>query len=219
VTHDAPDHEAMREAMVQHQLAARDIHSGAVLDAMRRVRREAFVPSELSERAYEDAPLPIAAGQTISQPYVVAWMVQALELEAGDRVLEVGTGSGYAAAVLAKLAAEVYTVERIASLYEETAQRLEREGHGNVHLRCADGSLGWPEAAPFDAILVSAGAPAIPRTLEAQLVVGGRLVVPVGDVGDQTLMRIRRLDAQRFERTALGSVRFVPLVGSEGWSG
>ncbi|MFQ5459763.1 MAG: protein-L-isoaspartate(D-aspartate) O-methyltransferase, partial [Anaerolineae bacterium] len=166
--------------MVENQLAVRGIADGAVLTAMAMVPREAFVDPDLAEYAYDDAPLPIDAGQTISQPYMVALMLEALEVRPSDRVLEVGTGSGYAAAVLSMIAAEVFTVERIESLATAARRRLADLGHDNVHVRRGDGTLGWREEAPFDAVVVAAGGPEAPQALLEQLGVGGRLVIPIG---------------------------------------
>jgi len=215
---DSRSFEQQRAAMVERQIAARGVRSQAVLDAMRTVRREGFVPSYLGEFAYEDAPLPIEEEQTISQPYIVAFMVEALGLEGHERVLEIGTGSGYSAAVLAEIARQVYTIERHGGLARSAEARLSEEGYEQVRVRCGDGTLGWPEEAPFDAIVVAAGGPAVPDSLREQLAIGGRLVIPVGDqVGHQTLRRITRLGADEFRDEDLGGVRFVPLVGEEGW--
>jgi len=210
--------DARRERMVERQIAARGVRDARVLQAFRDVPRHAFVPPEFAAAAYDDRALPIAAGQTISQPYVVALMVEALSLVPGDRVLEVGTGSGYAAAVLSRLAAEVYTIERHAELADLARARCAALGYANVQVRVADGTLGWPEAAPFDAILVSAGGPRVPSTLEAQLAIGGRLVIPVGaGRHSQNLLRVTRTAADQLEREDIGLVQFVPLVGAEGW--
>jgi protein-L-isoaspartate(D-aspartate) O-methyltransferase len=213
-----PGAEEARRRMVRQQIAARGVRSPQVLSAMAKVRREGYVPSYLGEFAYEDTPLPIEEEQTISQPYIVAYMVEALGLEGGERVLEIGTGSGYAAAVLGEIAGEVYTIERHASLARSAAERLRRDGYDHVHVRHGDGTLGWPEAAPFDGIVVAAGGPAVPLSLREQLAVGGRLVIPVGEsVGLQRLTRVTRVAAERYEQEDLGGVRFVPLVGAEGW--
>jgi protein-L-isoaspartate(D-aspartate) O-methyltransferase len=213
-----PEREAERARMVARQIAGRDVRDERVLAALREVPRHRFVPPEYAREAYDDRALPLAAGQTISQPYVVALMVEALSLRGTDRVLEVGTGSGYAAAVLSRIAAEVYTIERLAELGDLARQRIAELGYANVHVRIGDGSLGWPDAAPFDAILVSAGAPAVPPTLESQLAPGGRLVIPVGGAGRvQHLVRLTRVADDRLEREDLGEVTFVPLVGAEGW--
>lgn len=211
---------APRDVMVERQLVARGIKDQRVLQAMRDVPREDFVGVDMSEFAYEDTPLPIEEGQTISQPYIVALMTEALELRTGDRVLEIGTGSGYAAAVLSRIAAEVYTVERVASLAHLAAKRFVAAGYDNVHVLRGDGTLGWPENAPYDAIVVTAGGPEIPRPLLEQLAVGGRLVIPTGPTTrEQTLLRIRRVSDTEYEQEDLGPVRFVPLIGAEGWEG
>lgn len=189
-----------------------------VMDAMAGVPREVFVPRSCRRLAYSDGPLPIGMGQTISQPYMVAWMAEALELVPRDRVLEVGTGSGYSAALLSRLGSAVYTVERHASLAHGARTVLERLGYDNVRVRHGDGSIGWPEHAPFDAIAVAAGGPDVPGALRDQLAPEGRLVMPVGPVaGRQVLVRERRGAAGRFSREQLGPVRFVPLVGEEGF--
>jgi protein-L-isoaspartate(D-aspartate) O-methyltransferase len=205
--------------MVDAQLARRGITDARVLDAFRRVRREDFVPDDLVEFAYEDTPLPIGDGQTISQPYIVALTIHELGLRGGDRVLEVGTGSGYAAAILSCVAREVYTIERLPALAESATTKLARLGFSNVHVTCADGSLGWPEHAPFDAIAVAAGGPKAPPALLAQLAIGGRLVMPIGDdESSQTLTRITRDSETEFRHASLGDVRFVPLIGEQAWS-
>jgi len=209
--------ESRRQRMVSDQLRRRDIVDPLVLAAFGTVERESFVPGDLGLHAYDDAPLPIGAGQTISQPYVVAMMVQALQLRGHERVLEIGTGSGYAAAILGSLVREVETVERIEELAVAAAERLARLGFGNVHVHHGDGTLGWPLAAPYEAIAVAAGAPRPPRSLLDQLAIGGRLVLPHGDVEHQQLVRITRRDAERFDQEELGDVRFVPLLGAEGW--
>jgi len=181
--------------------------------------REAFVPERLAELAYDDTPLPIGEEQTISQPYVVALMAEALELGPADKVLEIGAGSGYAAAVLSRIAREVWAIERHESLAHQARPRMERLGYSNVHILHGDGTLGWPEQAPFDAIAVAAGGPEVPPALLDQLAVGGRLVIPIGpDPRTQSLVRIRRLADGTFAREDLGAVRFVPLIGAQGWS-
>jgi protein-L-isoaspartate(D-aspartate) O-methyltransferase len=204
--------------MVRTQIAARGIQDPAVLEAMRSVPREAFLPPELEEFACDDSPLPIGRGQTISQPYIVALMAAAAALRPGDRVLEVGTGSGYAAAVLARIAREVYTIERHEELASLAARRLAELGISNVQVRHGDGTLGWPEHAPFDAIVVAAGGPKVPDALLDQLAPGGRLVIPVGEGREvQRLLRVvRQADGTRREEE-LGGVRFVPLIGAQGW--
>jgi protein-L-isoaspartate(D-aspartate) O-methyltransferase len=205
--------------MVDLQIARRGIRSQLVLDAMRRVPREHFVPERLREFAYEDAPLPIAEEQTISQPYIVALMIDALGLKGGEKVLEIGAGSGYAAAVLAQIAANVYTVERIGALATKAADALARLGYRNVHVLHADGTRGWPEHAPYDAIVVAAGGPGIPESLKAQLKIGGALVIPVGsDPRVQELVRVTRVAQDDYRTEDIADVHFVPLVGEEGWA-
>jgi protein-L-isoaspartate(D-aspartate) O-methyltransferase len=216
---DTPAHRAeLRRAMVERQIARRGVRDPLVLEALTSVPREAFVPEAMREFAYDDAPLPIDQSQTISQPYIVALMTEALQLKGGERVLEVGTGSGYAAAVLAHIAREVYTVERHGQLATKAASVLIAHGYTNVHVLHGDGTLGWPEHAPFDAIVVAAGGPSVPESLKTQLRVGGRLVIPVG--GDrqlQELLRVTRLSEHDYQTEELADVRFVPLVGKEGW--
>jgi protein-L-isoaspartate(D-aspartate) O-methyltransferase len=208
-----------RERMVETQIARRGVRDPRVLEAMRSVPREAFVLPGSEEFAYEDQPLPIGEGQTISQPYVVALMIEAAGVSPGDRVLEVGAGSGYAAAVMSRIADRVYAIERHAALAEAAQQRLDRLGYGNVELRVGDGSRGWPEAAPFDAILVSASTPDVPDALKAQLAIGGRLVLPVGRrLFHQTLRKLTRTGVSDYEDEDLGSVAFVPLIGEQGWT-
>jgi len=209
--------ESRRQRMVSDQLRRRDIIDPHVLAAFGSVERERFVPRELAPNAYDDAPLPIGAGQTISQPYVVAMTAQALQLRGHERVLEIGTGSGYAAAILSSLAREVETVERLEELALAAAARLAELGFHNVHVHHGDGTLGWPLAAPYEAIAVAAGAPRPPRALLDQLAIGGRMVVPHGDVEHQRLVRITCLEPGRFSEEDLGEVRFVPLLGAEGW--
>ncbi len=207
-----------REQMVAEQILARGVRDDRVLDAMNKVHREAFLPENVRDLAYEDRPLPIAAGQTISQPYIVAYMIEALVLKGGEKVLEIGAGSGYAAAVLAEIAGAVYTIERIDQLAEKAASNLIDEGYENVHVLHADGTIGWIEESPFDAILVSAGAPEIPLTLKKQLAIGGKMVIPVGtDPKAQELIRITRVDENEYDYEDLADVRFVPLIGKEGW--
>jgi protein-L-isoaspartate(D-aspartate) O-methyltransferase len=184
---------------------------------MRKVPREKFVPPRLADEAYDDGPLPIGEGQTISQPYIVALMTEALRLGPRDRVLEIGTGSGYAAAVLAEITAEVYTIERVAPLAESARQRLADVGYASVHVHCGDGTLGWPEHAPYDAIVVTAGGPTVPKALLDQLAVGGRLVMPVGRGWGQELVRVVRKAADDYDYENLGGVAFVPLIGAQGW--
>jgi protein-L-isoaspartate(D-aspartate) O-methyltransferase len=209
-----------RRQMVNTQLAGRDIHDPAVLEAMRIVPREAFVPTDKAQLAYADSPLPIGHGQTISQPYIVAMMTQALELASQERVLEIGTGSGYAAAILSRIARQVFTVERHAELAHEAEIRFRELGYDNIHVHIGDGTLGWPEHAPYDAIVVTAGGPDIPDPLLEQLAIGGRLVIPVGVKFDvQQLVCVRRSSDDEYVRENLVGVRFVPLVGAAGWPG
>jgi protein-L-isoaspartate(D-aspartate) O-methyltransferase len=207
-----------KERMVSEHLIARGISDQAVLRAMREVSRELFLPPEMGRFAYDDGPLPIEAGQTISQPYIVAFMIEALELQGAERVLEIGTGSGYAAAVLSRCAAEVFTVERITSLAESARSRLQALAFRNVLVHLGDGTLGWPEHAPYHGIVVTAGAPELPGALLAQLAPEGRLVIPVGPTQHlQTLVRVRRVGENDFRREELCPVRFVPLIGEQGW--
>lgn len=212
------DFVAARRRMVQTQLIRRGIEDAAVLRAMGTVRREYFLPESLQDLAYEDTPLPIGESQTISQPFVVATMAEAADIESGDKILEVGMGSGYAAAVLASIAGQVFAIERHRSLIDAARGSLSRVGIHNVEMRVGDGTKGWPEAAPFDAIIVSAGGPDIPHALVEQLEIGGRLIIPVGETGAQRLLRVVRLGAGRYEEEDLGHVMFVPLVGEEGWA-
>jgi protein-L-isoaspartate(D-aspartate) O-methyltransferase len=210
-----PDPRAERLDMVQRQIAARGISDPAVLAAMRTVPRHEFVPLDMRAHAYEDRPLPIGRGQTISQPYIVAFMSELAELRGGETVLEVGTGSGYQAAVLAELSARVYTLEIVEPLLREAAATLLRLAYRNVVPRFGDGVHGWKEVAPFDAILVTAAAArGVPEELLAQLADGGRLVAPVGEE-QQTLQVVRRRGGT-FERRDVGAVKFVPLVGASG---
>src|SRR5215210_85745 len=208
-----------RDRMVAIQIARRSVRDRHVLDAMRRVPREAFVEPGFEEFAYKDGPLPIGEGQTISQPYIVALMIKAAELRPGDQVLEVGAGSGYAAAVMGQIANRVYAIERYPSLGEAARRRFPNLGYDNIELRVDDGTLGWPKAAPFDAILVAAGGPDVPPPLKQQLAVGGRLVIPVGsEEREQKLLKISRRSETEFDQEDLGDVMFVPLVGRQGWA-
>jgi protein-L-isoaspartate(D-aspartate) O-methyltransferase len=212
------DYSRLRRRMVEDDLRARGVRDEAVLDAMATVPREAFVPAELRDRAYEDSPLPIGDGQTISQPYIVAFMIEALAPTSDDKALEVGSGSGYAAAVLAALCREVHAIERIERLAVTGASTLANLGIRNVHVRYDDGSQGWADEAPFDVIMVSAGAPGVPETLKAQLAIGGRMVIPLGtDPRAQELVRITRKARDEYVREDIADVRFVPLIGKEGW--
>ena len=208
-----------RRQMVREQISARGIHDARVLDAMGKVAREEFVPAHLRDAAYYDQPLPIGEGQTISQPYIVAFMAEALRLTGNEKVLEIGTGSGYAAAVLSLLAGEVHTIERIPALAIRARQTLQRLGYRTVHVIEGDGSLGWPAAAPYDAIVATAEGPRVPPSLFAQLKPGGRLVMPVHDPeSGQSLVRLTRASDRADVTEKLLPVRFVPLIGAEGWS-
>ncbi len=212
------DFNTLRQHMIDYQLVARGLRDQTVLNAINAVPREEFVPVQLVEFAYSDSPLPIAASQTISQPYIVALMTAALELKEWDRVLEVGTGSGYAAAVLAEISSQVFTIERHKILADTARRKLEELDYDNVRVLHGDGTLGWPEHAPFDAIVVAAGGPAVPETLKQQLSIGGRLVIPVGSsLQTQTLLRVRRISEDEYQTEDLGGVRFVPLIGAAGW--
>ncbi|MFA7403054.1 MAG: protein-L-isoaspartate(D-aspartate) O-methyltransferase [Pelobacteraceae bacterium] len=207
-----------RDIMIRDHLIGRGIRDPAVLKAMREVPREEFIDALMLENAYDDHPLPITEGQTISQPYIVAYMTEALELNAADRVLEIGTGSGYAAAVLSRIVESVHSVERLGGLAQVARQRLERLGYMNIVVHEADGTLGWPEHAPYNAIVVTAGAPKVPKPLLEQLEIGGRLVIPVGTSLDvQMLIRVRRMSEHDFRSEELCGVRFVPLIGEAGW--
>jgi len=204
--------------MIKEDLLVRGIRDPAVLAAMREIPREEFVVEGMRELAYEDGPLPISEGQTISQPYIVAYMTEALELSNTDHVLEIGTGSGYAAAVLSRIAAIVYSVERLEGLAQSARKRLKMLGYTNIVVHVGDGTLGWPDHAPYDAIVVTAGAPKVPKPLLDQLVIGGRLVIPVGMPSYlQNLVRVRRVGEHDFRTEELCGVRFVPLIGAEGW--
>jgi protein-L-isoaspartate(D-aspartate) O-methyltransferase len=208
-----------RDRMVEVQIARRGVRDRHVLDAMRAVPREAFVEPGLAEFAYADGPLPIGEGQASPRPYVVALMIEAAEVKPEERVLEVGAGSGYAAAVMSLIVARVHAVERHAALADDARRRLGGLGYDNIELRLGDGTLGWPEAAPFDAILVAAGGPEVPPALREQLAIGGRLVVPVGGEDDgQTLLKITRTGAAAYEEENLGDLAFVPLIGEQGWA-
>ena len=208
-----------RDRMVEQQIARRGVRDRHVLEAMRTVPREVFVDPGMEEFAYEDGALPIGDGQTISQPYIVALMIEAAEVRPGHRVLEIGAGSGYAAAVLSRIAESVHAIERHDGLTKKARARLERIGCTNVMLRTGDGTRGWAEAAPFDAILVAAGAPSAPESLKRQLRIGGTLVIPLEhDERYQTLTRIRRTAEDAWDEEELGAVRFVPLIGAEGWA-
>jgi len=210
---------AARQRMVEFQIAARDVQDARVLDAMRSVERHRFVRPALAEFAYDDTPLPLEAGQTISQPFVVARMLEAAHLARHDHVLDVGTGSGYAAAVASRLCAQVYSIERCAELAKSASATLSENGFDNVDVRIGDGTLGWPEHAPFDAIIAAAGGPDVPAAWREQLAVGGRIVMPVGEERErQRLIKITRVSETQFDEVYLGEVRFVPLIGAAGWT-
>jgi protein-L-isoaspartate(D-aspartate) O-methyltransferase len=206
----------LREKMVATQLEARGIHDFRVLEAMRTVPRHLFVGEALQDQAYGDFPLPIGENQTISQPYIVAEMTQALEVTKDDRVLEIGTGSGYQTAILAEIAFRVYTIERMRELFIKARKLLDQLAYHNVVAKCSDGTLGWPDESPFEAIIVTAGAPQVPEKLVEQLSIGGRMVIPVGDQFSQTLVKIRR-DEDGIHKMDLGGCRFVKLIGEHGW--
>ncbi len=209
-------HAAERDRMVREQLARRGIDDARVLGAMGAVPRHLFVPHVVADRAYDDQPLPIGHGQTISQPFMVAHMTQALQIRPGERVLEIGTGSGYQAAVLAALGATVFSIERIAALAGSAAARLAEIGYRGVHVRLADGNDGWPEAGPFDAVLLTAAAREIPRGPLHQLRVLGRMILPIGSDDSQELVRIWRTEGG-YREDYLGGCRFVKLIGRHGW--
>lgn len=206
-----------RLAMVENQIKRRGILDEATLNAMREIPRHLFVPPQLANAAYEDSPLPIGEGQTISQPYIVALMTQAAKLTPDAVVLEIGTGSGYAAAVLSRIASAVFTIERIEALARKSQELLKELGYANVTVRSGDGTLGLPLAAPFDAILVTAGAPVVPESFLSQLKEGGRVIIPVGDALSQQLLRLRKNAEGRYDHERIESVRFVPLIGEQGW--
>jgi protein-L-isoaspartate(D-aspartate) O-methyltransferase len=205
------DYELLRRDMVSQQIAARGIEDTLVLNAMLEVERHRFVPKTYEPLAYADRPLPIGRDQTISQPYIVALMTSLLELGSGDMVLEIGTGSGYQAAILAEIGAKVYTIEILEPLSETAKRKLDELGYTNVEVKCGDGYKGWPEYAPFDGIIVTCAPPEIPAPLLEQLKIGGRMVIPVGESYQELLLIIRTEDG--FERTQIIPVRFVPMTG------
>lgn len=207
-----------RESMVKNQLIRRGIEDKLVLNAFRQVPREKFVPDHVKEYSYHDGPLPIGEEQTISQPYIVAEMVEALELNRDSIVLEIGTGSGYETAILAEISKHVYTVERIQSLADKAKKKLDELGYENITIKVGDGSLGWPDGDKvFDGIVVSAGAPSIPASYKSQLKAGGYLVIPVGSRALQNLYKVRKNQNGNMEKQSLGHVRFVPLLGAQAW--
>ena len=213
-----PDFTSARQRMTEAQIARRGVRNTRVLQAMREIPREAFVPSQMAEFAYEDSPLSIEAGQTISQPYVVALMLEAADLGPKDRALEVGAGSGYAAAVMSRLCRKVFTIERIPELAELAKGRLQRLGYHNVDVRIGDGTKGWIEEAPFDVIVSAAAGPRVPITLRDQLAIGGRLIMPVGEeTRRQRLIKLVRRSCEALDEEDLGEVLFVPLIGEYGW--
>lgn len=211
------DYAVARRRMVEEQIVRRGISDPRVIEAMLKVPRHKFVEDALASQAYSDYPLPIGEKQTISQPFMVAMMSAALELQGDEKVLEVGTGSGYQAAVLAELADQVFSLERIPDLARRARRVLDANGFSKVNIRLTDGTYGWDDQAPFDAIMVTAGAPDVPTTYLAQLGIGGRLVIPVGDRLSQTLKRFTRTTEDEYQEEQLLDCRFVPLIGNHGW--
>lgn len=213
------DRVADRERMVEKQIAGRDVTMPRVLEAVREVPRHLFVPPAQVDRAYLDAPLPIGSGQTISQPYIVAFMIEASGLADGETALEIGAGSGYAAAVMSRIAGYVYAVERLPDLARQAKENLRKTGYDNVEIIEGDGSRGYEAQAPYDVIIVSAGGPRVPESLKRQLKPGGRLIIPIGrDDGFQDLIRVTGTDDDNFNYETIAGVSFVPLIGDEGWS-
>lgn len=204
--------------MVNSQIVSRGIKDPATLSSIREVPRHLFVPETIKHSAYDDSPLPIGYGQTISQPYIVALMTTAAQLTPDATVLDIGTGSGYAAAILSRIVKKVCTIERIPELAEQAQERFQQLGYSNIFVKTGDGTLGWPEEGPFDAIIVTAGAPVIPESFYNQLKEGGRIIIPVGDAYTQQLLRLRKQFDGKFSREMLEFVRFVPLIGEQGWS-
>jgi protein-L-isoaspartate(D-aspartate) O-methyltransferase len=210
-----PDYAALRKKMVNEQLEQRGITSGKVLDAMRKVERHLFVPVEYRNQAYEDYPLPIGAGQTISQPYIVAFMTEALDIKATERILEIGTGSGYQASILGELCREVYTIEIVPTLAEKSESLLRSLGYKNVNVKMGDGYLGWPEKAPFDVIIVTCSPSHVPQALQRQLKEGGRMIIPVGERYAQELVLLKKKNG-KLTRHSRMQVQFVPMMDSTG---
>jgi protein-L-isoaspartate(D-aspartate) O-methyltransferase len=213
-----PDFDMMRNAMLEEQLIGRGISDKKVLEAFRRVPRHEFVGKDFLQSAYNDYPLPIGENQTISQPYMVALMTESLKLTVGERILEIGTGSGYQAAILAELVKEVYSVERFQNLADTASSILGRLGYKNVKIRAGDGTLGWEEFAPYDGIIVTAGAPGIPESLIKQLKDGGRLVIPIGSSGFGQILTLVEKIGKTIRTSEICGCMFVPLIGKEGWS-
>lgn len=211
------DFSRARQTMVERHIKPRGINDLQVLNALLKVPRHLFVEDALRGQAYGDYALPIGEKQTISQPYIVALMTAALQLQRNDRVLEIGTGSGYQTAILAQIVSRIFSIERLPQIARRARKILDSVGCANVQIRVGDGTLGWPEEAPFDAIIVTAGAPQVVDAYRQQLVIGGRLVIPVGGEGAQTLMRVIRIGADQYIQESLVDCRFVPLIGSSGW--
>ena len=211
------NYELSRKQMVERQIVAQGVKDARLIAAMKKVPRHLFVPEALQYQAYEDHPLPIGDGQTISQPYMVALMTEALELKGGERVLEIGTGSGYQAAILAELCGKVFTVERIDKIARRARQTLDDLKYHNIAVRIGDGTLGWAEYAPYDRIIVTAGAPELPKAYWEQLAEGGRIAIPVGDREEQSLIIIDKKNGKELRRDFGGCV-FVPLLGKDGWN-
>lgn len=211
------DYEILRERMVSEQLMPRGIKNQKVLDAFRKVERHKFIPEDLRNSAYGDFPVPIGEGQTISQPYIVALMTECLDLNSQDKILEIGTGSGYQAAILAELAKEIYTIERFPALAERAGAILNELGYTNIKIKAGDGTLGWEEAAPFDKIMVTAASPRIPLPLTGQLKENGKLILPLGESFSQVLTLVEKKEGKLKSADICGCV-FVPLVGKHGWS-
>jgi protein-L-isoaspartate(D-aspartate) O-methyltransferase len=213
------DFAALREQMVERQIAGRGIRNPRLLQAMREVPREAFVPAALADQAYEDSPLPIEADQTISQPYIVALMIEAAGIAPGGKILEIGAGSGYAAAVMSRIAERVIAIERHRELAELAEARMRQLGYDNVRIVHGDGSAGLPDEAPFEAILAAASGSHVPEILKRQLAIGGTLVMPIGEPGAvQSLVAVTRTADETYRTRDLGPVRFVPLIGEQGWN-